>query len=47
MLVEKKKARHKEYILNDLMYIKLRTVSLISGDGGQRLATSGYLPSQD
>lgn len=33
----------KEYILNDLMYITSKLVSLTSGDGGQMLATSGYL----
>lgn len=33
----------KEYILNDLTYITSKLMSLSPGDGGQMLATSGYL----
>lgn len=46
MLVKKKKKKKpdtKEYILNDVMYTKFKTVRLTSGDRGRLLATSGYV----
>lgn len=36
------KPHTKEYILNDLMYMTFKLLSLTSGDGGQMLAISGY-----
>lgn len=42
-LAKKKRPDTKEYVLNDITYVKFTIVGLPSGDGGQMVGTSGCL----